>query len=778
MTPKKPKAASRQDNPGRDEVLEQISAAIVAKRDEAIAGRKQSGIEEIWLGDGEFYEGYDDANRHEFKSALMTKPTEGGRSTETPKKRKGSTLFPNITAPYVDTAAAKMGDMLMGAADWRPFAVKPTPIPDLLKGPPETPSTPAQGVPGAMAAAPPPMVPPGAGAAALPMAQPNAAQAIMANPAAPGTPVDPLEALMAKIKAVRAEALQAAEKAEDSIDDALVECQFEDEMRDVIHDSSRLGTGIIKGPVPEKRKTRAVRKDEKTGEYTLVVDVELKPVSKRVNPWNLYPDYPACGEDIHNGNFILEFSPCTEKQLRALQGGEGPAAYLDDQIKKCIDEGPGKSTVDAGGVPVPKENFPRWFFYGVLKASELAAAGCTCPEDKSDDELIPIIATIVNDRVIKVALNPLEANEFPYDFLVWKARAGMPWGVGVTRQARTGQRIATAGLRNLMDNAGASAKPHKVMTDTVEQDGDPWTWRASSDTTDVRGAMQFFVQPNLQQELEAIIALGRQQIELETGLPMTVLGMQGSVEETAKGRTILNNNGSTVLRRIARNYDAAIEAHVRRYYAWLMLYSDDESAKGDMQIQARGSSSLVERDLQSQALPGILQMCKDPAFEMSPIKARDEWLRSLHFDPSNFEMDEKEKAAMKTRQPPPDPRVQAAEIKKDADIQTTQLHEAGETQRTQIEQQGAAADRVQESHENEANRQLQLVLGQVKERIESIKDQGAREIAFGELKAMLAGITIKVQAQRDLSPQGKGPQVLAAPDEPAGRAPAGEAFAK
>jgi hypothetical protein len=780
MTPQNPDSASP-EKATREALLDTISQAIVAKREEAVKGRANSGIEQIWAGDEEFYEGYDDANRHEFKPQNSSKPTEGGRSTQ-PLPRKGSTLFPNICAPYVDMSAAKISDMLMGSADWRAFEVKSTPIPKRLfqDDEPQLDQPQAAQLPPPQAPAVPPSQPGMASAQTIP--QPgNPAAAIMADPAAAAQGVDPLKALMAKAVKAKAESDQAAQKAEDAIDDALIECQFTDEMRKVIHDAARIGTGVLKGPVPEKHKTRAAQQDKVTQEYSLVIVEEMKPVSKRVDARNCYPDFPACGEDIHAGNFFLEFAPCTEKQLRALKGGQGPAAYLDEQIDRCIEEGPSKSKVEASGLPVPETNYPRWYFYGVLKASEAQIAGVDV-QDKASDEQIPIIATLVNDHVVKIAINPMEANEFPYDFLVWKSRSGMPWGLGVTRQARTGQRIATAGLRNLMDNAGASARPHKVMADGVTQDGDPWTWKANSDASDVRGAMQFFIQPSLQTELENIISLGRQQIELETGLPMTVLGMQGSVQETAKGRTILDNNGSTVLRRIARNFDVATESHVRRYYQWLLLYSEDDAVKGDMQIQARGSSSLVERDLQSQQLPLVMNMANDPAMQISKIKARDELLKSMHFDPKTFEMDDEEKAKVAATPPPKDPRVAVAELHESEETKRTQLEQAEETKRTQMETtaktQVAGAERVLEAHEGELDRQLQLVLAQVKERIEAIKDQGATEQSINEIKGMLAATTIKVQAQRDLSPHGKGPQVLSPPDEPAGRAPNGHAFAE
>ena len=765
MTPNKNEKASKQAE-ARVEMLEAISTAIVAKREEAINGRKNSGIETIWQQDEAHYEGWDEANRHEFQSASQSKPTEGGRDV-TPVKRTGSTLFPNITAPYVDTAAAKISDMLMGAADWQNFEAKPTPIPDVLdeeegfdevqpepQGPPPGMAPPTQpGMPSAQTLPQPPM-------------PANPAQAIMADPgAAAGMPVDPLAAVVEKLKAIHAQAQESAKKTEEAIQDALLECQFQDEMRKVIHDAARIGTGVVKGPVNEKRKSRVRKLDQATGEVQLVEKQENVAVSKRVDARNCYPDYPACGEDIHSGNFFFEFAPCTEKQLRALKGGQGPTKYIDAQIDLCLTEGPSKSKVESNGLPVPDANYPRWYFYGVLSGKEIEAAGCECPEGK-EEEQFPIIATLVNDRVIKIAVNPLEANEFPYDFLVWKARSGMPWGIGVTRQARVGQRQVTAATRNLMDNAGASAKPHKIILDNVEQDGDPWTWRVMSDTvTDARTAMQFFEQPSRQAELMNIIELGKRQVELETGLPMTVLGMQGQVEETATGRTVLNNNGSTVLRRIARNFDIATESHVRRYHRWLMLYSDDDLIKaGDLQIHARGSSSLVERDLQSQQLPMVLQMAADPSMLISKIKVRDEILKSIHFDPKNFEMDDKEKEAAANAKPPPPPQIAVAEINKAKELEKTQMVLADKDK-----------ERQHESQENEADRAIEKMVASIEAELGAAALSAEERTALNDAKVTLAGITMKLRTQRELSVN-KGGQAMTPPTEPAGRAPDGQAF--
>lgn len=734
------------------DILEKIGLSIAAKRDQAIKGRLASGIEQIWAEDEDAYQGVDDANRHEFHD-LKSKPTEGGRSVDV-KRPGGSTLLPNITAPYTDAAAAKVSDMIMPGGDERNFIIEPTPVPDILD---EEEGWPAIVPPAA------PMPAPGGGMAQMAQPQPaTPAAAIMADPAAAAQGVDPLEAAFEKLKDIREKAVSAAEKAQEQIDDFLTECHYHVELRRVVDDAARLGTGVVKGPVPEKRKVKVWAKNPQTGERELVIKTESKPVSRRIDVWNAFPDYPACGENIHDGSFFLERAFFGPKRLEALKGGTGAAKYLDEQIDLVLDEGPAKSNIAAGrGYHQQKDIgtddvFEVWYFYGNLTGEELEAAGCAC-EDK--DKQYPVIVTMVNDRVIKASRNHLDSGEFPFDFMPWKVRPGMPWGTGVARQARVGQRITTAATRNLMDNAGASARPHKVMTDAIEQDGDPWTWRAGSETVDVTKAMQFFIQPSLQAELMNIIQYGERRVEMDTGLPMIILGMQGNIEETAAGRALQNNNGSTVLRRVARNFDGYItEPHIRRYDQWLKIYSEDDAVKGDFQIKARGSSALVERDLQNQQLPAILSLSLNPAFELDPVLTAEEHLKSQRFDPKAFKLSDKRKEEIaKNAKPPVFPQIEAAKIR-----------EQGASEREQMKLE-------HEARENSLDRLVEQMAIKVEAELGAAGLTTEERIALNQFKVDLAGITLKLNTQKQLSAM-KGPQVAPHGVEPAGRAANGRAF--
>jgi hypothetical protein len=70
-------------------------------------------------------------------------------------------------------------------------------------------------------------------------------------------------------------------------------------------------------------------------------------------------------------------------------------------------------------------------------------------------------------------------------------------------------------------------------------------------------------------------------MEDSTGLPMLLQGQLGKAPDTVGGMTMLNNNASAVLRRLARTFDDCVtEPHIRRYYAWLLQYGEDDE-KGD-----------------------------------------------------------------------------------------------------------------------------------------------------------------------------------------------------
>ena len=735
--------------------LDTFGLALSKKRTEAISGRTESGIEDEWIEDDEPYEGVDEATRNP-RSTWSIRPV---GMVEPKSADTRSRVFLNITRPYVDAAAAQVSDMLLPTGD-RNFSLTHTPIPDDMESLSTGEFTQAQ-------------------ADAISSLGRNLAQKAATKAVQDATQII-------------AQAKKKADKAQDQIDDWLVECRGHAEVRKIIEDAAKVGTGVIKGPFPVKRKV-TVLSTEATGPK-LILKEEIKPASKRINYWNLFHD-PACGNDIHRGSYIWEKDYLPPKMLTDLKGVPG---YISEQIDLALEEGPQK----ASSIPEAsrgkdrdrdvKGQFELWHYHGVIEKEDMEAAGYSSDDhgeegqpDQSDQlqtslQNINAVVSMVNNRVIRATLNPLDTGSFPYDVFVWQAKVDHWTGIGVSRQIRTPQRMVNAAARNMMDNARRSAQGLKVMKlgalvpsngTSVLGDDNVYYINEASDVTDVNNVFKYYEIPSRQQELMNIVTFALKMAEDVTGIQLLLQvfpGQMGKAPDTLGGMQMKENKSAGVLRRLARLFDDRITIpHIRRYYTWLLQYVEDDSMKGDFQVDARGSSALVERDLQNQATIQMAPFVLNPAFGLNPKLWIKEWLKSQRLNPANFEYSEeelKEMQAQQQNQPPPDPRLQTAQL--DAQVEQMKLKF--------------------EAQEREKDRQLEMLMAQMDQELEAAKLAGTNKQAFEKLKAMLATTTLKIKTQKELSAAGMAidlhksgrptPNVTTPPTEPSGRAPNGMAF--
>ncbi|OGT57523.1 MAG: hypothetical protein A3E01_08265 [Gammaproteobacteria bacterium RIFCSPHIGHO2_12_FULL_63_22] len=716
--------------------LEALGQSLAKTRSSAIAARLNSGVEDEWLEDEEFYQGIDDSNRSEHKSFWRSKPP--GQATATPAAATRSTVFPNITRPYVDAAAARIADMLLPTDD-RSWAISPTPVPDV------------EDVSNGK------------------FPQPVIEQAAGANPGNPEGAKRTLAIATQAALEVMADAKAKAEKAQTRIEDWHIECQWHAHVRTVIEDSARIGTGVLKGPMPERKDRTVWRKN------SITMVSETKPVSKWIDPWNFYPD-GACGENIHNGSYTWERDYITKSQLRKLKGQQG---YIDSQIDLCLVEGPQtataeyKPTPDAVADDRMRERYEIWYYHGVAEKEDLEAAGVNVDGEDQDPHL-PVMLVMVNNRVIKAALNPLDTGEFPYDVMVWQKRAGSWTGIGVARQIRTPQRIVTAASRNLMDNAGIAAGPMLVFRQGVITPADGkapsiaprrlwYIHKDAEEYADATKAIGVIKVDMMVDDLLKIIQLGLKLAEDVTGLPALLQGQMGKAPDTLGGMQMLSNNASAVLRRLARLFDDRVtEPHVRRYYHFLLQYGED-SEKGDYCIDARGSSALVERDLQNQAVAQMASIAQNPVFGLDPKRWAQEFLKSQRLDAKRFEFDDEEwkQIVQNMSKGAQDPRLAIAQLRAQVEVKLQELDQGWKSME-------AEKQRQVEEHGQERDRQLDYIIAEMEQ-------MSGKDISLNTLKGKLADTVIKVRAQRDLS---KRDDNIAGkpPTEPAGRAQPGQAY--
>jgi len=736
------------------EKLQALGTTIAKRRDEAVSARKESGIEEIWKKCEDAYLGIDDANRNEFAGAKWAKSTSisGPVSTndiQTDNSR--STAFVRLTSRYVDFASAKLSEIALPMDD-KAFAFEPTPIPELVQRmKDESPLFDQSGQP-------------------------------VMGQGPDGQPVQ----MTAKDEAsqILGIAKDAAKKAETRIYDWMMEGRHANEMRKVIHDSVKLGAGVLKGPIPDKRKSQAITKQNDV--VSLVISENTVPVTKWVDVWNLFPD-PACGENVLDGDYIIERDFMSSKRLRTFRRRNG---WNTEMIDKVLAEGPNKSLPDSNDGDqdkIKKLRYSMWHYYGMLKREELECAGVTLPDDVKEAYAI---VTLVNDSIVRCILNPLDSGKFPYHVFSWSRRAGHWAGVGVAEQIFLPQRMVNAATRAVLENAGISAGIQILLDRGLVEPADKtwsitrnkiWFKKADAIIDDVRKAFHIFEIPNVQAELMPIVEYAMRLAEEHSSIPMV---SQGQYANNASPQTygqaeLQNTNALTLLRDKGIILDDSItEPVVEMFYEWLLLDADvPVEEKGDFKINAHGTVALIDRAIQEVTMTQALQLSLNPAFGADPEKAYALWLKTKRVDKRDVMMDEEQKAAAQQQEQPQAPQVQAAQIR--AEIEKYKADKATELaiQRIQTDTDRDAVY-VQAQTERDRNQESYNMQKLVIEReIALLKYANDKQINLDKVKADLAKEAMSLRVTKELAGMEASANMLPTPPiEPPGRAEQGHSY--
>ncbi|MCK4704591.1 MAG: hypothetical protein KAT90_03845, partial [Gammaproteobacteria bacterium] len=215
---------------------------LQAKFDKQVGLKEE--LEQRWLNDLRHYNGRYDRDTE----AKMNSTNETGTN-----KKNTSRVFVNLTRAKTNTAESKWSDLVLPTDD-RNWGLKPTPVPEMVS------------------------------------ALDDDEDLVLGDDS---VAVDPETEEPYKVKDMAEQVIAKAKKSADlmqtEIDDQLVEANYNASCREIIHDACTLGTGVIKGPMVEKRSKRAWIEDEQ-GNWVLSSNSDYKPTAARVDPWNFFPD--------------------------------------------------------------------------------------------------------------------------------------------------------------------------------------------------------------------------------------------------------------------------------------------------------------------------------------------------------------------------------------------------------------------------------------------------------------------------------------------------------
>lgn len=602
----------------------------------------KSLIEQRWLEDLRNYWG-------EYEPSLKAALVEERRSM----------AFVGATRHKTNSWAARLSDLLF-PTDEKNWGIKPTPVPRLARAAKEA-----------------------AMAAMLKVEQANDAAAQAENaqdPAQAAALQKAAEQSAAEAdeygRAVRLsnseieEAKDRCERMEAAIWDQMLESNYSAQCRDVIEDGCRLGTGILKGPMTSSRVRREWTNER--GSFELRQSPDPHPVWMRIDPWHFFPDMSA--RTIQEAEFTFERSLPTKKDLRryALKFG-----FNKEAVRRLLREGPGEvpgtdltylaNLKDMVGENTSslKGRYVMWEYHGPLECEDIAillrAAGDAEGARRYEEDVDPldehrVIIHFCGPEVLKIAPEyPLDSGDSLYS--VWNFEKGETsiFGYGVPRIAKDSQEVINGAWRAMQDNAALSVGPQIIVDKNavIPQDGNyalyPLkTWlRSSTALSNAQNpAFQAVHIESNQGDLQNIITLATQFLDDETASPRLDQGDAGPQAQTLGGMSMLFNSMNVLKRRVVKAWDDDLtKPTVRRAYDWNMQNNPDESIKGDMQIDARGTSVLLVREIQSVHLMNVAQNWSTHP-ELGPrVKVHDaaiKALQTLMIDPADILYDEEE----------------------------------------------------------------------------------------------------------------------------------------
>lgn len=662
------------------ERLREVHASITTMRDRWVQYRARSGVENDWDRALALYGG--DRDLEDRVGTLMDTARNGPAMRSAMHNVNRSRVVVNIVRPKVDLVTARMCEILLPVDD-RNWGIKPTPMPQLLE------------------------------IARSPLAAETIEQHTQ-------TPIaDAARSLIAEAKR-RSDAMQT------QIDDVLTECGYNAESRKVIEQGVLLGSSCMKGPFPTARRSARWGADPATGMATLIGSEEIVPASCMVDIRNIFPD-PGCGKDIQRGRGIWEMRPVTAKELRALAGVPGYDAEVIDEVLRqapqCLRVGDKNSLTRA---PREDECYELWEYHGEVNATQMELMSSLAGGDQLS--VSTGVLVMVNDRVIGAMESWTADGSLPYDIWCYRERDGSPFGIPYALEMEDQQRVVIAAWRQVMDNAAAAAGYQVVMKKgaVVPVNGQMQFesrkfWYANDEVQDVTKAFHVAqVNSNLD-DLLKIATTAMQYAELESNTPQLLGGERESGNpETLGGMQIRMGNATGPMRWRVKRYDDRItRPHIQRHYDWQMQFNPDDSVKGDMLIDARGSTTLLERDIAAQATLNLAAVTNSPRYAHL-FDEREEVIAILKAMKIDYERMLKPKeqvdqeAAERAKNPPPqDPKIEVAQIG---------------AQVKQLELQDRAAARQQTSEMRAA--ELQMKREQIT--YQQQKEQGEFQIAMTE----------------------------------------------
>ena len=450
----------------------------------------------------------------------------------------------------------------------------------------------------------------------------------------------------------------AARRLEKLIHDQIEESNGSIALRNAIFESCLLGTGIVKGPFTYNKTLHRYTDTGNGREYT---PEQVKvPKVEFVSIWDFYPDPNA--RTMEEAEYVIQRHRLNRHQFLDLANRP---FFNKESIMECLKMGANytkkewETDIDlekSHNADITHNRFEVLEYWGTITAMAAREEGLEVDEDVDDSEEIQVNIWMHRGKVIRVVENPFKPFRNPYQAFVYEKNPYTFFGIGVPENMDDAQQIMNGHARMAIDNLAMSGS---LVFDVDESalvggqsmeiyPGKVFRRQAGMPGQAIHG-LKF---PNTSQENLMMFDKFRQLADEQTGIPSYSHGQTGvqSMTRTASGMSMLLGASSLNVKTVIKNLDDFLLKPLgESYFQWNMQFLEDElDVKGDLEVKATGTNSLMQKEVRSQRLTMFLQTAQSPAIApfVKISKLVSELAYSLDLDPDEILNDPEEAAMM------------------------------------------------------------------------------------------------------------------------------------
>ncbi len=453
-------------------------------------------------------------------------------------------------------------------------------------------------------------------------------------------------------------AQKAARQMEKLIHDQIEESNGSSEIRSSLLEASLLGTGIIKGPFNFNKKLNKWGENEEGEREYNPLEVRV-PRIEFVSCWDFYPEPTAT--NIDECEYVIHRHKMNRSQLRQLRH----MPYFDEEaIRSCIKMGPnyveksfeGKLKDDARGDEDYNTNYEVLEYWGIMDAQYAREVGIEISDDIDDLDEVQINAWITGNKLLRAVINPFTPYRIPYHAFPYEKNPYNFFGVGVAENMNDSQQVMNGHARMAIDNLALSGSVVFDIDETALVGGqsmEVYPGKIFRRQAGMPGqAIHGLKFPNTSNENMMMFDKFRQLADEQTGIPSYSHGQTGvqSMTRTASGMSMLLGAASLNIKTVVKNLDDFLLKPLgESYFQWNMQFFEGNlNVKGDLEVKATGTNSLMQKEVRSQRLTMFLQTAQSPAIApfVKISKLISELAYSLDLDPDEILNDPEEAAIM------------------------------------------------------------------------------------------------------------------------------------